>query len=341
MNNKILISDLHFGEKNNSNHHNEQLLKFFQFLIDWKTNTNTEFELVIMGDVFHQRDKLAVDTINYAISGMELLAASFDKVTMLVGNHDMYYRDHRDVHSLKMFQHIPNITIIDRYKIEDECMYVSWVITAEEYAEIVELSKKHNIKAIYSHFEFSGFQLNDNYTMTHGQTHRELQHVENVFSGHYHKRQVKDNVVYIGTPFPYDFNDANDSERGFCVHTPNGYAFIDYEKIKVLSVSHEEFLAGTYKDTVDTTIRVVIDATIDQDTMDQIKDKMEAIDFRDSRVQYKIDKNAQMTPDKFVDVEDGDVDDIDAFVLRMIDEMDEGQYDKDLLKSIYIKAKGK
>ena len=35
-----------------------------------------------------------------------------------------------------------------------------------------------------------------------------------VFTGHFHKRQIKKNVCYIGNAMPFDFNDENDSDRG-------------------------------------------------------------------------------------------------------------------------------
>jgi len=38
-----------------------------------------------------------------------------------------------------------------------------------------------------------------------------------VFSGHFHKRQVKGNIHYIGNSFPHNYSDAWDDERGMVV----------------------------------------------------------------------------------------------------------------------------
>ena len=37
---------------------------------------------------------------------------------------------------------------------------------------------------------------------------------EYVFSGHFHKRQYKNNIHYIGNAFPHNYADAGDWERG-------------------------------------------------------------------------------------------------------------------------------
>ncbi len=39
---------------------------------------------------------------------------------------------------------------------------------------------------------------------------------DKVFSGHFHTKSITSNIEYIGSAFPMDFNDINDS-RGYCV----------------------------------------------------------------------------------------------------------------------------
>jgi hypothetical protein len=38
-----------------------------------------------------------------------------------------------------------------------------------------------------------------------------------VFSGHFHKRQVKNNIHYLGNPFPHNYADVDDDERGMMI----------------------------------------------------------------------------------------------------------------------------
>lgn len=330
------ITDLHFGNKNNSVKHNNDLLEFAEWIVDSKEFKKIT-ELRVLGDVFHHRDKLDVDTINKSMEFFEFLSKRFN-ISMVIGNHDMYYRDRRDVHSLKIFT--PYAEVIDYQKVIGDELLTSWLITEEEYADLVARTKKDKIKRVSGHFEFSTFAMNDHYVMEHGQTHRELQHVDHVFTGHYHKRQEKDNVVYVGTPMPFDFNDSNDTKRGLMVTDDDGYKFHDYNKVKVISVPYKEFIQSTYGSTSDTTIRVVIDESIDEKVMDQIKEKMEVNNFRDSRIQYKFNKNEQLKSDVDIEVSDEEVQDIDALVVKMIGEMDEGEYNNQILSKIYKDAMG-
>ena len=40
---------------------------------------------------------------------------------------------------------------------------------------------------------------------------------EYVFSGHFHKRQIKNKIHYIGNAFPHNYADAGDDERGMMI----------------------------------------------------------------------------------------------------------------------------
>ena len=52
----------------------------------------------------------------------------------------------------------------------------------------------------------------------HGEIQREhLGGFEHVFTGHFHKRQTKKNITYIGNAFPHNYADAGDDERGLTI----------------------------------------------------------------------------------------------------------------------------
>ena len=80
---------------------------------------------------------------------------------------------------------------------------------------------KSNTKCRYmfGHFELPYFKMNAMVEMPdHGQLNAEhLQGPEYVFTGHFHKRQNKGNVHYLGSPFPHNYADAWDDERGMMI----------------------------------------------------------------------------------------------------------------------------
>jgi hypothetical protein len=52
----------------------------------------------------------------------------------------------------------------------------------------------------------------------HGEIRRDdFQHIENVFTGHFHKRQTQNNITYIGNCFPHNYADAGDDARGLTI----------------------------------------------------------------------------------------------------------------------------
>ena len=52
----------------------------------------------------------------------------------------------------------------------------------------------------------------------HGEIRREdLSGFEHVYTGHFHKRQTKKNITYIGNAFPHNYADAGDDERGLTI----------------------------------------------------------------------------------------------------------------------------
>lgn len=340
---KVLnIADIHFGNSNNSVSHNEAMLDFFVWLIEYKEENYPDAELNILGDVFHQRDKLSVDTINYAIRGINMLSEHFDKVRIIVGNHDMFQRDSLEVNSINIFGHTPNVTIVDDIIIEGDIMYTPWIVTQEDYANVIDLSKEKKIKHIFGHFEFSTFRLNDNYVMEYGMSHSSLKHVDTVVTGHYHGRQEVDNIVYVGNPFPYDFNDANDENKGFMIFdTETGdYSFENYGQISVTSVGYKELMEIDWEnvdqDFSNDSLRVVIEDDVSEEELDNIKNILETNNFRTSKLVYKRSMVKRAVEEDTSVIDTDEIMTVDETVIHHIKNIEESDtLNKPLLLELY------
>ena len=72
---------------------------------------------------------------------------------------------------------------------------------------------------MFGHFELPGYLMNAMVEMPdHGEVRREdFNNFEHVFTGHFHKRQTKKNITYIGNAFPHNYADAGDDERGLTI----------------------------------------------------------------------------------------------------------------------------
>jgi hypothetical protein len=71
-----------------------------------------------------------------------------------------------------------------------------------------------------------------NTIMEHGPDHKSFTGPKRIFSGHFHKRQAQDNVIFIGNTFPMDYGDAGDDQRGMCFYdvAKNDVSFVNWEE---------------------------------------------------------------------------------------------------------------
>lgn len=343
----INIADIHFGNAGDSVFHNQNLLDFFIWVVDWKNKNEPDAELNILGDVFHSRHKLSSETINYALQGIEHLAANFKNVNIIVGNHDMYHRDRTDINSVNMFKHIDNVFIVDSMivKTTQQVMFHPWVINDRDYANLVEATRELNIKTLFTHIEFSTFKMNDNYVMEHGLTHKSLKHIDKIFTGHYHGRQEIDNVIYIGNPFPFDYNDANDDEKGFCLvdTDTNEHTFVNWNTISVASMTYDDFKEIDWDDIDDDfskdSLRIVINNDITDEDMDNLKEVLDKHNFHDTKVVYK-KTSGKDAVEQETEAEITHLMGVDETVIEHIRNIDdtESTVNKGLLEEIYTES---
>ena len=214
-----VFTDIHFGAKSDSEQHNLDCLNF----VKWFCRQVEEQEadtVIFMGDWFDNRSRLRVDTINYSWEAANLLAGLKQPVFWLIGNHDIYFRNHRTMHSVPYIDGIGgNVVIVNELTEIGDCLLAPWMV-GNEFAEV----PGYEVKYIFGHFELPLFLLNENVVMPDkgGLHHDHFTECDAVFSGHFHKRQLKVNehgipVYYIGNAFPHNFNDVGDTDRGMMV----------------------------------------------------------------------------------------------------------------------------
>jgi DNA repair exonuclease SbcCD nuclease subunit len=209
----VAFTDIHFGEKGNEQQHNIDCYNF----VKWACEEAQQFgakTCVFLGDWHHNRHTVAVNSLHWSHRTMELLDSSFDDVIFILGNHDLYYKDKRDIHSAVFARNFKNFHVIDEIRNIDGVGFVPWLI-GDEWKRMPKFSS--NCDYIFGHFELPHFYMNAQVMMSdHGQlNHTHFDSVKHlVFSGHFHKRQVKGKVWYIGNTFPHNFSDAWDDERG-------------------------------------------------------------------------------------------------------------------------------
>ena len=208
-----VFTDIHFGLKGNSRIHNDDCEAFIDWFIETAQANGCETG-IFCGDWHHNRNSLNLTTMDATIRSLEKLGAAFEQFYFFDGNHDLYYKDKRDINSTAFSRYIPGITFVDKITTVDDVTLVPWLV-GDEWKQMSKLKSKY----VFGHFELPSFYMN---AMVQMPDHGELkgEHFKNqkyVFSGHFHKRQKQGAIHYIGNAFPHNYADAWDDERGMMI----------------------------------------------------------------------------------------------------------------------------
>lgn len=220
-----IITDQHFGARNDSIHFLDYYQKFYEETFFPKLKEEGITTLLILGDTFDRRKY--VNFYTYKRSREMFFDKLYElniQVHMLAGNHDTYFKNTNEVNSVRLLlQEYDNIHVIDepqtinlgsKYRSDDYpvCM-LPWICT-ENYQQSMEVIKNTNAQICMGHLEIAGFAMNRGMPSHDGLDREIFKNFDLVFSGHFHHRSVEDNIRYLGNPYELTWQDYNDV-RGF------------------------------------------------------------------------------------------------------------------------------
>ena len=272
------FTDIHFGKKNNDRQHNQDCEEFVKWFIDQAKARDVD-TIIFTGDWHDNRHAIHVSTLNYSLSNMERLASSFENFYFIPGNHDLYYKEKREISSVAIGRNLNNITIINDFLHTGGVTFCPWLV-GDDWKMIPKYAKKSSY--MFGHFELPHFMMNAMVEMPdHGGLN--ATHFDDVefwsFSGHFHKRQAKNKICYMGNPFPHNFSDAWDDERGMMFlewgQDPEFISWPDAPKYRTLKLSD---VLENPLDFIDerTYARITADIKITYEETQFIKDTLQA-----------------------------------------------------------------
>ena len=193
--------------------HNQDCSDFIDWFITTAKENGCETGM-FLGDWHHHRASINLQTLHFSLKSLQKLSAAFEQFYFIPGNHDLYYRDKRDIHGAEWAQHLPNITVVNDWFKKDDVIIAPWLV-GDDHKKLQKMSAKY----MFGHFELPHFKMNAMVEMPdHGELKVEnFSGVESVYSGHFHLRQQKKNINYIGNCFPHNFADAGDEARGMMI----------------------------------------------------------------------------------------------------------------------------
>ena len=229
----IFLGDVHLGVRNDSEYFYDVQVKFFQYVLFPYMKENDIHDIYQFGDLFDRRKHINFATLYKCKRDIfDYMADNNIQFHMVVGNHDIYYRQSNEINSPSLLlREYSNITIHDEFSqvlIDGEKFdLISWICD-ENRQRILNNISGSNSKYAIGHFELAGFPMYAGIESKHGQPIKFLSHYNKVFSGHYHTGSAKSNIKYISTPYEMTFSDMDDA-KGFTVFNGKGLKFIENE----------------------------------------------------------------------------------------------------------------
>ncbi len=324
------FTDIHFGLKSGSRTHNQDCEDFVSWFCNTAKAQGCE-SAIFLGDWHHNRSTTDVSTMNYTVSNLEKLSSSFEKVYFILGNHDLFYKDKREINSIEFMRLFPNIVPIKDTLVEGDVTIMPWLI-GDEWKDIPKMKSRY----IFGHLELPLFYMNAMVQMPdHGDIKlSDFQNYELGFSGHFHKRQQQKNMIYIGNAFPHNYADNWDDDRGMMVlewgkqpeyHTWPGQPTFRTTKLSDLIDRAEDIILPKAH------LRVSLDIDISYEEASFIKEKFIA--------DYDIRELTLIAEKKSVEINtDIDVqafESVDQIVSNQIVSIESDTFDKNKLLEIY------
>lgn len=238
---KILITDTHFGNKNNSSTWLKSQMRFmYDTLLSYIKTLKKEdsVELYHLGDLFDSRSTINTYIASSVIDLFKELSKHVN-ITIICGNHDFYSPDSDSINSISiLLKDIDNITIVDKDILIKGCdMFIPWYKWIDK-KEIRENLKRNNIKNVFCHTDI--VYMDDEY--------KDLLKDVYIYSGHIHTPFFKDNRFNIGSTFANTFSDANSRRGCYVLDDSNKLSFIENDRsIRFWRIYNEELLQTTDK----------------------------------------------------------------------------------------------
>lgn len=214
-----LITDQHFGVRNDSIHFHEFFSKFYKEFFFPYLEQQGITTIVELGDIFDRRKYVNFDTLNRCRDyWFDEIDRRGIELHCIVGNHDIYFKNTNRVNAPQLLMgeyekmsvyEEPTVVHFDNLDV----LMLPWINT-ENYEESMHYIQNSGCQVCMGHLEMQGFAMYKGAFNDHGLNHKVFDKYDMVMSGHFHHKSTKDNIHYLGSPYEMTWSDYND-DRGF------------------------------------------------------------------------------------------------------------------------------
>jgi DNA repair exonuclease SbcCD nuclease subunit len=255
-----LITDTHFGIKNdNSYFHQYQEQCFHEYFLPELKKRNIK-EIIHCGDFFDRRKSINFNTLQVVRRLLEYL--NDYKIHIILGNHDVYYKNTNQINSPKLIlNQYENITIYENPTEVGKFLFLPW-ITQDNYDISMKAIQETDREIVMGHLELNGYIMFKGAICDHGLDPNIFHKFKLVLSGHFHSPHKINNVCYLGCPWDLIQTDSSE-EKGF-------YIFDDETlELEFIPIKKKIFKKLIYDDSKAKKIK---DILLDEKTFSELRD---------------------------------------------------------------------
>jgi len=263
-----LITDTHWGVRNDSPEFHDYFDKFFSTIFFPYLEAHNIKTIVHLGDMVDRRKYISFQTASRLWKDFTSKVLNYD-FHLILGNHDITFKNTNTLNAaVELYRHAnfkvyENATEVTLHG--EKFLFIPWINSENREATNVLISSTI-AEVVFGHLELAGFEMYKGITNIHGDDPSIFRKFFMVCSGHFHRRSSADNIHYLGSPCEFTWADFDDP-KGFHVYDtetreltfiPNPYTMFHKVFYDDLNKSQDEVLNVDFKELNGSYIKLII-----------------------------------------------------------------------------------
>ena len=294
-----IFSDPHYGVHRNSETWHKIALEHAKWAAE-QFKKNGIQDIIIPGDIFHDRNDIAVNTLHVVTDIFDVLR-DFN-IIITVGNHDAYYRDNSSVNSVSILRGWSNITVVDKLIVETfQGRKIAFCPWGQDINEVPKCD------LIVGHFEINSFKMNSYKVCTNGLKSSDLtDRAPLTITGHFHhreERKYKDGtILYVGAPYQQDWGDFGTTKGLYILDLADlSYKFIEntispqYRRLQYTELSGNVYTPETLKSVIaGNIVKFIVDRVLEPVTLETIVRKLVSVKPVEFTIEHDVSEQSRI-----------------------------------------------
>jgi DNA repair exonuclease SbcCD nuclease subunit len=334
-----ILGDCHLGARNGSGKFSSFFNRFFRevfypYLV--KNDIDTVFQL---GDMFDSRTALSLKAYHACkATWFDPLEEHGIRMHILLGNHDIVHKNTLNINSPElMLGEYKNVTVHKNIATVGDFDIIPWICD-ENKDEVEKKLTASKSRYCLGHFEISGFAMyRGAEAHSDGLSVSMFDNYEMVFSGHYHHKSHKGNILYVGTPYEITWSDYADPKGFHILDTGTGkLEFIENPFTMFRRVVYNNGWTGDMGSLAEKYIKIVVQEKQDVYAYDRFLDSVKLLSPHDITIIENFDEFRDGEVEESINLEDSAAI-IDSYIDGLTTDVDKSLI-KSYMRGLYNEA---